>query len=150
MRRKDREITEITEIEAIIEKALVCRLGLYDGQYPYVVPLSFGYADRALYFHCAPQGKKLDILRKNNRVCFEMDTGVELKKGDSACAWGMRYQSVIGFGSASILTDPESKRQALDMIMAHYTGGEFSYTDEAIAKIVVVKVDVESMTGKKA
>ena len=78
MRKKEREITDIGEIEKIIRKATVCRLGLALNDVPYVVPLSFGYADKTLYLHGAKEGKKLDIIRQNNRVCFEVDVDSEV------------------------------------------------------------------------
>jgi hypothetical protein len=82
MRRKDKEISDIALIEDIITKARVCRLALYDNARPYIVPLCFGYKDNILYFHSAPEGKKLSLLRNNNRVCFEFDTDHELVTGE--------------------------------------------------------------------
>ena len=67
MRRKDCEITDRAEIEAILKKALVCRIGLADGGEPYIVPLSFGYEDGAVYLHSAVEGKKIAMLQKNSR-----------------------------------------------------------------------------------
>jgi nitroimidazol reductase NimA-like FMN-containing flavoprotein (pyridoxamine 5'-phosphate oxidase superfamily) len=150
MRRHEREITDKEEIEAIIRQALVCRLAMVEGDTPYVVPLCFGYADHALYFHSANEGKKLEILKKNNRVCFEFDIDQSLKKNEEACAWGMRYKSVIGFGAACFLTDYESKRKALDIIMRNYSDKSFTYQKSAIEKTIVIKVDIEQMTGKQS
>ena len=67
MRRKEKEIVEKSEIEAVISKASVCRLGMAEEGMPYVVPLCFGYENNTLYFHSAKEGKKVDILKKNNR-----------------------------------------------------------------------------------
>lgn len=151
MRRKEKEITARDEIEAIIRQAKVCRVAFCNENTPYVVPLCFGYQDDALYFHSAREGKKLDILRKNNRVCFEFDIGAELQLAPSACAWGMAYKSVIGFGRAVILEDSEQKRRALDVIMRQYAGGgPFTYTDDVLGEVAVVKVAINSMTGKQA
>ena len=96
MQRKDKQINDIIAIEDILSRATVCRLGLCDGGRPYVVPLCFGYKENALYFHCAMEGKKLEILRKNENVCFEVDIDHETIKADQACEWGMKYKSVIG------------------------------------------------------
>jgi nitroimidazol reductase NimA-like FMN-containing flavoprotein (pyridoxamine 5'-phosphate oxidase superfamily) len=150
MRRQEREITDKKEIEAIIQQALVCRLAMVERDTPYVVPLCFGYADRTLYFHSANEGKKLEILKKNNRVCFEFDIDQSLKKNEEACAWSMMYKSVIGFGTAHFLTDFESKRKALDIIMRNYSDKSFAYQKSAIEKTIVIKVDVEQMTGKQS
>jgi len=150
MRRKDKQINDIAAIEDILSRATVCRLGLCDGGRPYVVPLCFGYKENALYFHCAVEGKKLEILRKNENVCFEVDIERELIKGEAACEWGMKYKSVIGFGKAVFVEDAESKRKALDVIMKQYAEGTFEYPANALENIVVIKVEIESMTGKKS
>ncbi|HUU20350.1 MAG TPA: pyridoxamine 5'-phosphate oxidase family protein [Sedimentisphaerales bacterium] len=150
MRRKDKEIRDIATIENIIRKASVCRLGLCDNGRPYIVPLCFGYKDKTLYFHCASEGKKLDILRKNNNVCFEIDIDYELIKAKEACKCSIKYQSVIGFGKAAFIEDIESKRKAFDIIMRNYSDGSFEYPVEAIKNTVIIKVEVESMTGKKS
>jgi nitroimidazol reductase NimA-like FMN-containing flavoprotein (pyridoxamine 5'-phosphate oxidase superfamily) len=115
-----------------------------------VVPLCFGYEDNALYFHCAGQGRKLDILRKNNNVCVEVDIDQEVIKADEACDCGMKYKSVIGFGKAVFIEDIESKRKALDVIMQQYSEKSFEYPEEAINNTVVIKVEIESMTGKQS
>ena len=147
MWRKDKEIRDIATIEDIIRKASVCRLGLCDNARPYVVPLCFGYKDKTLYFHCAREGKKLNILRKNNNICFE---DYELIKAKEACKCSIKYQSVIGFGKALLIEDVESKRNAFDIIMRNYSDGSFEYPVEAIKNTVIIRVEVESMTGKKS
>ena len=94
MRRKDREIIEIQAIEEIIRRSLVCRLGLSDENgIPYIVPLCFGYHDRTVYFHTAQEGKKLDILQKNDRVCVEFDIDQEIVHGQNACDWGINIEA---------------------------------------------------------
>jgi len=149
MIRKDREITSREEIESIINKAFVCRLAMADENGPYIVPLSFGYSDGALYFHCAKKGKKLDILKKNNRVCFEIDADHEIIESEKACKWGMKYKSVIGFGNAFFVEDMESKKRGLDIIMRHYSGRSFEFEEEEVNRVVIFKVEIESMSGKE-
>ena len=149
MRRKDQEITDIAAIEDIIHKGQVCRLALSDNGRPYIVPLCFGYKENNLYFHSAREGKKLDILRKNNNVCFEIDIDRELVKGKKACNCSMKYRSVIGFGKAELIEDIEPKRRALHIIMQNYFEGFFKYSEESIRNTVIIKVEIESMTGKK-
>ena len=149
MRRKDQEIKDIAAIEDIIGKAQVCRLALSDNGQPYIVPLCFGYKNITLYFHTALEGKKLDILRENNNVCFEIDIDQELVKGKKACNCTMKYRSVIGFGKAELIEDIELKRKSINIIMQNYYEGFFTYPDESIKNTVVIKVEIESMTGKK-
>ena len=150
MRRADKEITSKAAIEGIISRSLVCRLALADENRPYIVPLCFGYKDNSLYFHSAVQGKKIDIIKKNNRVCFEFDVDSEVIKADKACEWGMQYKSVVGFGQASFLEDSESKRRALDIIMKQYSGESYTYQETKLKHTVIIKVDIEQMTGKQA
>ncbi len=150
MRREEQEITDRAAIEEIIRQSSVCRLALSEDNRPYVVPLCFGYKDNALYFHTAQEGKKLRILEKNNRVCFEFDILQELVRSEEPCDWGMRYLSVVGFGKAFVIEDLESKQRALDTIMLHYSGKSFAYREEVIHKAAIIKVEIEHMTGKRS
>jgi uncharacterized protein len=150
MRKKDREIKDKAAIRAIMEEALVCRIGLSDNGMPYVVPMNFGLGENCVYLHCATEGRKLDILRKNDRVCFEMDLLREIKQKPVSCGCGARYESVIGFGRAVFVDDPAEKRAALDRIMEHYNAeGPFSYPDETLARTAVIRIEIESLTGKR-
>ena len=150
MRRKDRAIVELAEIEEIVRKSLVCRLALAQENQPYVIPLSFGFKNNTLYFHSSPEGKKIDMLKKNSMVCFQFDLGHEVVADEEACKWGIKYRSVIGFGKASFVEDLEEKRKGLNVIMEHYSGRSFQYPESAIENTVVIKVEIESMTGKKS
>ena len=150
MRRNDKQINDISVIEDILNRATVCRLAMCENNQPYVIPLCFGYEDNALYLHCSREGKKLDILKKNNNVCFEIDIEHEIIKAGQACDWGMKYKSVIGFGKAVFIEDIESKLKALDVIMQQYSEGSFEYPENAIKNIVLIKVEIESMTGKQS
>ena len=150
MRKKNKEITDIDEIEGIIRKAICCRIGLVDGDEPYIVPLNFGYENNALYFHGASEGRKIDIIKNNNKVCFEIDTDVEVVKGKKPCAWTTQYRSVIGVGKACILENDEEKAHGLKLIMKQYTGGDFSFTKPELNSVLVVRIDIENITGKKA
>jgi uncharacterized protein len=149
MRKKERAIQDRGKIEEILDRAIVCRIALSENDLPYIVPVCFGYSNDCLYFHCAPEGRKLDILRKNNRVCFEVDIECEPVKSDRACSWGMRYRSVVGFGTGLIVWDEQEKRQALNLIMEHYGGRRGDYAPEVFGNTTVVKIVIESMTGKK-
>ena len=150
MRRSRDEITDRAEIDEIIRQCRVCRLGLSDGEEPYIVPLCFGYDGRALYFHSAFEGRKIDILRRNNRVCFEFDIPGEMKKAEQGCKWGIAYRSAIGFGTAEIVDDKKAKRQALDILMAHYSDKEYTFPEDIIAKTAVIKIVIKNITGKQA
>jgi hypothetical protein len=150
MRRTDREIKDRAEMEGVIAKAEVCRVGLCDNGIPYIVPVNFGYRDGRVYFHCARVGSKLDIIARNNNVCVEFDADLEMRVDDVACEWSFKYKSVIGFGKAYIVDDREEKKRALDIIMGQYTGKEFTYRDNRVDGIYIVRIEIERMTGKQS
>jgi nitroimidazol reductase NimA-like FMN-containing flavoprotein (pyridoxamine 5'-phosphate oxidase superfamily) len=150
MRRGDREIKDRKVIEEILARATVCRLGLCTGGMPYVVPLSFGYQNDRLYFHSAREGRKIDAIRENPSVCFEVDIDQEVVTGDTPCQWSVRYRSVIGFGRARLLEGIEEKTRALDVILAHYGGVSDDYGEGAVDKVAVIEVRIESLTGKQS
>jgi nitroimidazol reductase NimA-like FMN-containing flavoprotein (pyridoxamine 5'-phosphate oxidase superfamily) len=150
MSRNERGTGDRALIDSIIRRSQVCRLGLSDEGQPYVVPLCFGYDGKALYFHCATKGRKLDILRKNDRVCFEFDVVEGMLEADDACEWGLRYQSVIGFGRAREIADPAAKDAALSRIMAQYSERAFSFPPEMVKRTAVVMVEIETLTGKQS
>ncbi|MBD3242507.1 MAG: pyridoxamine 5'-phosphate oxidase family protein [Chitinivibrionales bacterium] len=150
MRRAEREIPDPADVERVLLSSPVCRIGLVDTDWPYVVPVAFGYRDRCLYFHSAHEGMKVDILKRNPRVCFEADTDIELVCGDNACGYSFRYRSVIGFGTAQILEGDTEKRAGLDVIMAHYAKGSFTYAPAMLSRMLVVRVDIERMSGKQS
>ncbi len=150
MRRKEKEITRKSEIEAIIHKSLVCRVGLCVNDIPYIVPLCFGYQDNTIYVHGSLKGQKIDMLKNNQNVCLEFDINTEIMEASNACEWGMKYQSVIGFGKASFLDDSEQKRNALNIIMNQYLGGPSQFSEKALNGTPVIKIEITSMTGKQS
>jgi hypothetical protein len=102
------------------------------------------------YFHCAREGKKLEMLRKNNFVCFELDTDHELYEGENGCDWGMKFSSIVGYGKITEIEDSESGIRGLDCIMSHYSKKEkFSYDEKVLANTRILRLDIESMTGKR-
>jgi nitroimidazol reductase NimA-like FMN-containing flavoprotein (pyridoxamine 5'-phosphate oxidase superfamily) len=150
MRRNDKEITDTEVIDDIINRSTVCRMALSETNRPYLVPVCFGYRNRTLYVHSAREGKKIDILKKNNNVCVEFDVDHEIVKTGQACKWGMKYRSVICYGTASFVDDDRQKRKALDVIMAHYSTGSFEYNDKRLADMIIIKIEIESITGKQS
>ena len=152
MRRKDREITDRGEIRGILERARVLHLGLYDGEYPYVVPMHYGFVFEngklTLYAHCAKEGRKLELLRRDARVFVEIDTDEELLPAAAPCAWGARYASVMGRGRAAIVEDGEEKCRALAALMKTQTDGECSFTPRQAAAVTILRIDVEEYSAK--
>lgn len=150
MRRSDKEITDKKAIEDIILRSNVCKLAMCEENMPYIVPLCFGFKNNTLYFHSAPKGKKIEILKKNPNVCFEFEILTQVVKSAQACKWGMKYRSVIGFGKAGFIADDDLKRQAFDIIMNQYADGSFIYEEASLKSTVIIKVDIYSMTGKQS
>ena len=151
MRRKEQEITDRDLLESIIARALVCRLGFSMNDTPYVVPVNFGYGDNCLYIHSSPEGKKIECINHNDNVCFEMDCDVEIVPAEAPCDWTVRYYSIVGFGRAHVVTDYEEKIKGLNGIMRHYSGvSPFEFPESKVNRAAVIRIDIESMTGKKA
>ena len=153
MRRADRELTDVADIKRILAEAKVLHLGLVDDGRPYVVPLHYGYTLEngvlTLYLHSAKEGRKLDVLQKNARVAFVLETDVSLVSGgDLPCKYGAAYASVMGEGRATILTDPVEKTDALTMLMKTQTGRNFYITEAMTDTVAVLRIDVEAFTAK--
>jgi len=151
MRRKEKEITDHTEITDILMSNTICRIALSDDTAPYIVPMNYGYRDNSLYLHSSRQGKKIDIIRKNNRVCFEITDSVEIAESDRACKFGTRYRSVIGFGEIFHIEGQKDKSAALQIIMEQHTGTrEWNFDAGMVEKIAVLEIRISSITGKKS
>ena len=153
MRRNEKEIMDQNDITQIIQSAEICRIALVDKDKPYIVPVCFGYEDNCLYIHSAGKGKKIDIINKNPNVCFEIEADCHLKPGtnESACDWTMKFRSIIGFGKAFLIQSRQEIKDALDIIMEHYSTREnFKYNDRSLEKIAIIKIAIDSMTGKQS
>lgn len=150
MRRTDKEITDRTEIDAIINQAQVCHLAMAQSNRPYIVPLNFGYEDGIIYIHSATEGMKLDIIRENQQVCIEFEVDIEVVSGDYGERCTTKYRSAIAFGHASIVTDIDEKRHACDVLMHHYTDHNAACPDDILARTTIIRIDIESITGKQS
>jgi len=150
MRKKDKEITGQKALDEIMKKAQVCRLGVSYESMAYIIPMSFGYEDRVLYFHSGPEGRKLMILRENPKACFEVEVDTAVIPSERGCNWTMRYQSIIGFGEVEFIEDIDGKRKAFQIIMQQY-GDDLTMTEDAqMSGITIFKLVVSTMTGKKS
>lgn len=152
MRREDRQVKEINEIKDIIDHTMILHLGLFDGTYPYIVPLHYGYVyeDRfVFYMHCANEGHKLDLIQENPHVCIELENDMEIVSGgDVPCKYGATFASVIGRGKAEIVEDVDEKIKGLKCLMKHQTGRDFELNEQMANAVTVIKVTVEELTAK--
>lgn len=149
MRRKNREITDRTEIDAILGAAQVMRIALVHGDTPFLVPVFYCYDGQALYFHSAQAGEKIEILKRNNKVCFEIGIEHGVVEDEMACDFEARHKTVIGLGQAVFVADKAEKVAALDGIVAQFTDQHFEYPQENLDKTAVIRIDIESIKGKK-
>ncbi|MDI6784968.1 MAG: pyridoxamine 5'-phosphate oxidase family protein [bacterium] len=151
MRRKDKEITNRTQLDTIIRGSMVCRIALAKDNSPYLVPLSFGYDGRKIYLHTAKEGKKLEYFAANPKVCFEFEGNVKLQRNNkSACKWTLEYKSVIGYGTIKEIVEPEQKKYALQQIILQYAESASAIPETAVNEVRVWEIEIKSMTGKKS
>ena len=152
MTRRERQVTDEAMIQHILDTAKVLRLGLAVNNEPYVVPMNYGYVMEngtlTLYLHSAMRGKKLDMLRANPKVFFEMDCDHIPFDGDVACKYGLSYSSIMGRGEACILEDVAEKQKALSLLMKTQTGMDFSFAEKMVSVVAVVRIDVAEFTAK--
>lgn len=152
MRRKDKEINDLNKIEEIIKNNNVCRLGFCDGELPYVIGINYGYKDKVFYFHTPKDGRKINIIKKNDNVCIEIEEKIEIVKSDLPCNWGTKYKSVIGFGKIEIVSKPDEIKQGLKILMSQFTDkfDTFNYNEEMFASICILRLKIDTLTGKKS
>lgn len=153
MRRKDREINDISEIESVISKSDVCRIAVANDNTPYIITMNFGYSggtNPCLYFHCAKEGRKIDMIHHNNFVCFEMDTDHVIYKGEMGCDWGMHFSSVVGYGKIKFVDNAAERNTGLNCIMNHYGGsGVYSYDEKVMERTTILKLEISEISGKR-
>lgn len=149
MRKAAREITDRAELEGVLAKAEVLFLALHDEPAPYVVPLNFAYAEGALWFHGAREGAKLDLIRRDPRVGFSAVADARIVPGAAACDFTASGASVVGRGTARIVTEPEERRRGLDALMRRHGMERAAYRAESLARTCVVRLDVEELRGKR-
>jgi nitroimidazol reductase NimA-like FMN-containing flavoprotein (pyridoxamine 5'-phosphate oxidase superfamily) len=152
MTKRERQITDPDQIRDILEKGKVLHLGLAVDNEPYVVPMNYGHTFEngklTLYLHSALRGKKLDMIRKNPNVFFEIDCDVQPFEGVKPCQYGIVYSSVMGRGVAHIVEDVEEKKQAMMALMKTQTGKDFFFEDKWVSIVAVLRIDVEQYTAK--
>ena len=152
MTKRELQITDPEQIRAILDNAKVLRLGLAVNNEPYVVPMNYGYmmenGKLKLYLHSALRGKKLDMIRANPKVFFELDCDLKPFEGVKPCQYGLAYSSIMGRGEARIIEDVEEKMEAMTILMKTQTGKDFSFYEKLVSIVAVVRIDVEEYTAK--
>ncbi|MBP3602738.1 MAG: pyridoxamine 5'-phosphate oxidase family protein [Lachnospiraceae bacterium] len=153
MRRSDREITDKKVIEEFISKEQILRIAFYDDGDIYIVPVNYGYIYEndiySFFFHGAKAGRKYELAKKNPTVGFEIDGKYKLLEGKVACDYSANFQSVIGTGKISLVSDKEEKVQGLNILMNQVAQNEnWVYSKQMIEAVAVFKLDVEKISCK--
>ncbi len=145
-------VTDPDQIRHILDTGKVLHLGLAVNNEPYVVPMNYGYClengKLVLYLHSAVRGKKLDMIRANPRVFFEIDCDLMPFEGRVPCQYGLVYSSLMGRGTAVLVDDVEEKKQAMSILMKTQTGKDFTFEDRLVTIVSVIRIDVEEYTAK--
>ncbi|MDR0768771.1 MAG: pyridoxamine 5'-phosphate oxidase family protein [Dysgonamonadaceae bacterium] len=149
MRRKEREITDRREIDEIVYSARVMHLALSDNNTPFLVPVFYAYNGSSLYFHSARAGTKINILKRNNQVCFEISVDHGVIESDSACDFEARHRTVIGFGKAIFVEDETERTAALKSIVKQFTDKTFEFPKANLHATAIVRIDIDLIKGKK-
>ena len=148
MRKKEKQITDPKKMNEIIARAEICHIAFNDKGYPYIVPMNFGHDGKYLYFHSAPEGRKIRLIKKDGRVAFE----ISIYKGPITkgppCSWGFDFRSVMGIGKMTIITDPKEKARAVEMFVRHYSKKATKVLPQRMKKMVMLKLRIEEMTAK--
>jgi len=144
-------ITDKKEIEEIIHQCDVCFIGLTerDGS-AYVIPMNFGYAEGELILHSGPEGKHINLIGIDNRICvtFCSERKLVYQHPDVACSYSMLSKSVVCKGRVTFIEDLTEKEAAMNLTMKNYTDKTFKYSKPALMNVKIWRVSIEEMTAK--
>ncbi len=150
MRKKDREITDPSEMEQILKRGEIISVAMCQGDQPYVLPFNYGFLNGLIYIHSARKGFKLEVLAKNPKVSFNIITGVQLLPADHPQDCSVAYSSVVGFGQVRMVDDPAEKLAALEAVMVQYypKNDTWDYPEKVVDACTVWCIEIEHLTGK--
>jgi hypothetical protein len=153
VRRREKEITERSEMARILREAKYVTVAMCEDDTPYLVTLSHGYDEtkNELYFHCAQEGKKVDILNQNSLVWGQamIDYGYVQGKCDHL------YESVHFKGHVEFIDDVEEKRRALEVMIRQLDKtpekvATEQLTPDSTRRVKIGKIEIDYLTGKKS
>lgn len=151
MRRREKEITNREIIDAILRNSRICTIAIKDTDYPHIVPMNYGYSDNCLWFHSAPEGRKIELLKRDGRVSFMIEDSHRIVPAATACGWTTEYRSMMGTGHIEIINDDTGKKEGLDIIMAHHGAeGKMVYRENQIGRMVILKLIIDTVTCKES
>ncbi|MCM1985538.1 MULTISPECIES: pyridoxamine 5'-phosphate oxidase family protein [Methanococcoides] len=144
-----KKIRDNKALEDILLDAQYLRLGLCSNEKPYIVPISFGYKDNTIYLHSSRKGTKINLIKQNKNVCFEVDTFYETLPSDEPCSYYMKYQSIVGYGTATILEDEKEIKEGLKIIIDRYHNKEYSIDDLDLKRVAIIRIDIDDLHGRQ-
>ena len=152
MRRKDREIKDFQRMLEVVENCRTIRLAFDDGEYPYIIPLSYGYEAEGeqlcFYIHGALAGTKAQMIGKCGKCSFEIDRELGLELMPEVKDVTMRYESVIGKADIEVLP-PEERLEALKIMMdKNEATRDFEWNYDAAPRTLVARLTVTEWTCK--
>ena len=151
MSKKILEEMTAQEIDQFLTCARVGRIGIALEDEPYIVPVGYGYENGKVFFHSCFKGLKMNGIKQNPNVCFEVELDHKIHNTGIPCKWSTTYKSIIGYGTASILTDIKEKKKALKILIDHYASGTiYDFSNEMVDNVAVIKITINSMTGKQS
>lgn len=143
MRRTEREILDPEFMHQVLRDATEIYIALNTGEAPYVLPVNFIFHSGSIYFHCALEGRKLDLLRADPRVGFSAAVDIRVEKTTT------RYRSVCGTGTSELVDDPVLKNEVLQAFASRYNAPcVFPVSAAKFANTGIVRIHVEALTGK--
>ena len=156
-RRVDKQITDPADLEALLASQPVGFIATAVDDQPYLIPNLFWFdaAARRLYFHTARQGRTRENIERNPRVCFSVAELGRLLPADTALEFNAEYASVIAFGRARFVDDPEEQRHGLQGLLdKHFPqlhpGRDYRpMTDDELERTAVFAIDIEAWSGKR-
>ena len=152
MTKRENQITDPAEIRRILDTAKVLRLGIAVDNVPHIVPMNYGYTMEegrlTFYLHSAVKGDKLELLRSNPNICFELDCDLVPFEGKVACQYGLSYTALSGRGRAVIVEDTAEKMEAMSVLMKTQTGKDFTFNERLVSIVAVIRVDVTEFAAK--
>lgn len=151
MRRKEKEVKDHAEMVRVLMAARYVTVAMCDEDGPYLATLTHGYdAERnAIYFHCANDGRKVDILKRDGRVWGQ--ALVDLGYADGRC--DHLYETTQFRGKAQFIQDPAEKRHALEVLIRKNEKAPEKVmaeqiTDDSVRRVNIGRIDIDLMTGK--
>ncbi|MFW9957444.1 MAG: pyridoxamine 5'-phosphate oxidase family protein [Candidatus Odinarchaeota archaeon] len=153
IRRKEKSIESEEEMFAVIEKAKYVTIAMCQDNEPYLVTLSHGLDrnKRCIYFHCAQEGKKIDILRVNNTVW-----GQAINDGgyiDGSC--DHLFVTTQFKGTVTFIKNIKEKEQALRVMIHHLEQHPekviaAQITLKSLKRVNIGRIDIHFLSGKKS